>query len=121
MTRLEIGYPVAYEKVREVLGGGLRNSWDTIVAAMTDAQKTEANFLTKLRELAQTFLPNNSFRLMDDYLRSAVKPYHMTCYKASSRLSLINNLSRFLPGSGANKLYPDNEAFKLILVLNLRG
>ena len=111
--RLHINGADRYVKLREVLGGSLRATWDTVTAGIDAAtQADNANWIAGLRTFARNFFPNNAFTLQDEYMRAAVKPYAMDCYTLNSRIQLINQLSAYLPGSGGNTLYADDTAIK---------
>ena len=106
-ARLHIDGPNRYTKLTEVLGGDLRVTWNEILGNIDAADRTVPNFPTHIRLLTAKILPNDSYTLLDDYLRSAKKPYSMDCYTVSGRLTLLNALSVYLPGSGGNPLFAD--------------
>lgn len=101
-----------YAKVSDVLGGDLRITWDALLTNIQAAARVDANFLGDLREFVRKLVSNNAYQLLDDYLRAAKKPYDMDCYTCFGRLTLLNTLSTYLPGSNGNPLFADDQAMK---------
>lgn len=106
-ARLHVAIADRYTKLTEVLGGDLRVTWNDILNGIDAADRTVANFPAHIRLLTSKILPNDSYTLLDDYLRTAKKPYSMDCYTVSGRLTLLNALSAYLPGSNGAVLFPD--------------
>ena len=107
-----------YDNFRLTLGGDLRTTWDQVVTELLQTQvpdgagghnpwtKTAANFITDgVSKFLRRFFPSNSFLIQGEYMRLVMKPKVLDVYAVSGRARLINTLSRYLPGSGGNKLY----------------
>ena len=101
-----------YNKVSDVLGGDLRITWDALRTNILQVNRTDANFAGHLREFVRKLVSNNSYQLLDDYLRSAKKPYEMDCYTCAGRLTLLSTLSAYLPGSNGTELFPNEQNMK---------
>ena len=104
-ARLHLHDADRYSKVQDVLGGDLRSTWNALNIPAAD--QTDANFPGHLRTFISELVPNNSYQLIDDYLRSAKKPFEMDCYTCAGRLTLLSSLSAYLPGSNGNEICPD--------------
>lgn len=97
-TRLHLTTgPSRYSKFRQVVEGSLRIEWQMLSDARAD--KTLENFSLDLRTLVSKFFLPSSRADQMEYLHHAVKPFAMTVNEVSSRLQVINQLGRFLPGS----------------------
>ena len=92
--------PSRYSKFRQVVEGSLRIEWQMLSDARVD--KTLDNFAVDLRTLVNKFFLPSSRADQTEYLHHAVKPFNMTVNEVSSRLQVISQLARFLPGSWLN-------------------
>ena len=123
-TLLHIHDADRYIHFRQVLGGSLKTTWDTIVTTHCNAfaHRTDANFNTDLRHFTRRYLPSNASQLQKEYLENprTTKPHDFDCYETRARFELINRLSQYLPGTGGTPLYDDslsqrNAYFRLML------
>ena len=100
-------------QAREILGGELKSTWDSIVASATTASKTAtADFPNNVRQFLLAYMPLNVFNIQRDYMVLASKPFTMSSYELASRFRLLNTLSVYLPGSSGSALYPDDTTMK---------
>jgi hypothetical protein len=76
------------------------------------ATKTIDSFAEDLTTFISFYLSPTSFEDQREYLRSATKPFAMSCELLGSRLRMINNLSKWLPGSNATLLYQSDDMLK---------
>ena len=103
-----------YVKFRSVLDGDLRLTWQGISDGR--ANKTIDSFHEDLRSLIGTYLHETSYDDQLEYMRSATKPFSMSCAALGSRIRVISQLGKHLPGShdGNNSrlLYTDDNSLK---------
>ncbi len=106
-----------YTFFKYCLQGDLRLEWSSISEARPDNQKTEDTFHEDLREWLTNFFDDTAFEDQREYLISFKKPYKTTCLALIGRLKVVNELSRYLPGSPVvnqrgSKLFADDTALK---------
>ena len=93
-TLLHIHDADRYIHFRQVLGGSLKTTWDTIVTTHRNAfaHRTDANFNTDLRHFTRRYLPSNASQLQKEYLENprTTKPHDFDCYETRARFELIN-------------------------------
>lgn len=89
---------IKYSKFRIVLGGALRITWQNLSEARGGIY-TDATFTADLNSLIATYMAPSSREDQLEYLRTATKPYNMSCEELGARLMVISRLGRFLPGS----------------------
>lgn len=109
-ARLHCSDADRYTHMRDILGGDLRTTWDTVAASRTT--KNDANFLIDIRKFMANYVPSNAFLIEQEYFNTAKKPYNLDCYSAVARLRLINTLCTYLPGSSGAELFPNPTAVK---------
>jgi hypothetical protein len=108
-----------YNKFREVVEGDLKISWNDLCSNRRadnnnagQANYSILSFDQDLLTLLRLYLAPTSYEDQKEYMRSATKPYNMSCEALGSRLRVISNLSRYLPGSNGLPLYTDNNQAK---------
>ena len=103
-----------YMKFRSVLDGDLRLTWQELSEAR--ANKTIETFNEDLRTFVGIYLQPTSYEDQLEYMRTATKPFSMSCDALGARLRVISQLGQYLPGSydGMNRrgLYVDMNALK---------
>ena len=100
-----------YSKFRLVVNGDVRIAWQRLADRRT-AGVTLDSFNEDLIALVELYFSPSSFEDQREYLRSATKPFAVTCEELHSRLRFINRLSRYLPGSGNDELFQNELAIK---------
>lgn len=102
--------PERYSKFRAVLQGDFRITWQTLSDAQ--ANKTLATFAADLEEFIAIYFAPSSADDQMEYLRSATKPYSMTCEALGARLRVISRLCKRLPGADATPLIAEGTPMK---------
>lgn len=103
-----------YMKFRAVLDGDLRLTWQALTDSRTT--KTMDSFHEDLRALIATYLPPSSYEDQLEYMRTATKPFSMSCAALGSRIRVISELGKYLPGARVGtanrKLFESEDALK---------
>lgn len=97
-----------YSKFCYVLEGDVLLAWQQFTANAGNAA-TLADFEADVRRLIGTYLHPTSREDQLEYLRTTTKPFSMSCAALGSRIRVISQLGRYLPGSydeGANVSFP---------------
>ena len=99
--------PVKFTKFREILGIEYRTDWDNCVALQ--ANRTIATFNAARTEFIGLLFKDTDYINQKEYLSRARKPRSMDINELVQRLRVINSLMAYLPGSGGNPAYTDQE------------
>lgn len=103
-----------YMKFRSVLDGDLRLTWQELADGRNN--KTIETFNEDLISLISTYFHPSSYEDQLEYMRTTTKPFSMSCAALGSRLRVISQLCKYLPGSLQNDvlrpLYVDENSLK---------
>ncbi len=86
-----------YSKFRQVVDGSLRLDWQTL--SDDRANQTVDSFTADVHALIALYMAPSSRDDQLAYLRHTSKPFQVEVAELSARLSVINRLGRWLPGS----------------------
>ena len=102
-----------YTKLRQVLLGDLRITWQTLSDARV--AKTLDSFDQDVAAFIALYFSPSSAEDQREYLRSATKPFAMSCEALGSRLRMISSLCARLPGAGGAELFASEDLKKRAL------
>lgn len=110
-SRLHIGVGTdKYEKFNEVLGGDLRLQWSILSTAR--ANKTNDTFTEDIQAFLRLYMDGTAYHDQKEYIRNSTKPFKLTCLELATRLRVISNLGKLLPGSNGAELFADDAEMK---------
>ena len=101
--------PSRYSKFRQVLDGAVKLEWQTLSDDRNN--KTLDSFTEDVHTLISKYMGPTSREDQLAYLQNSVKPYMVEVAEASARLTVINKLGRWLPGSWTPQNHVMNDLF----------